>query len=286
MQRVAEPRRLPFRVTAWLDSQIYTTSNVFLSADGAVDAGENATVSATTVFLKAEVLPIAVGRTLLTPSVGFSYQRYLHGLGGDKPAIEDLDFDSYSLPIALNCRFGRGWEASASYVVGSLYSVRGAPDYELIYRSRTAALGLRKLSELGKNTVIIAGAGVSYSDTWTSLRDVPATLGYRDDRNDKLEAALDLSLYRFVGAWTFAPYARLAWSDYTHWQEGAFTDYDRRDLTVGGGLSVSYAFAPWGSVRVFGGYDLRDSNLDGGSGPDYTYGAGTLGGGVSVRLQY
>lgn len=286
VQRVAEPRRLPFRVSASIDEQLYVTNNVFLAPDGEADAGADATILASTFFLQIEGLPSAVGTGLLTPSAGFAYQRYLHGLTTHDAAIEDLDFDSFSFPLGVSYRFGRGWEAAAGFSIGSLYSARGEPDYELIYRSRTATLGLRKVTELAKNTVLVAGGGIGYSDTWTSLRDVPAPLGYRDDRNDRIDISADAALYRFSGAWTLSPFVRALLADYAHWQEGAFADHDRRDLTLAAGFSASLAFESWGSLRFFVGYDLRDSNLDGGSGPDYTYDAGTLGGGLTFRLRY
>ncbi len=284
VQRVAQLRKLPFRLTVTLDEQLYATDNVFLSADGAPDAGEEATILASTFVLRAEGLPAPVGRGLLVPSASFVYQRYLHGLSTNDTAIEDLDFDSFSLPLSVAYRFGRGWEASAGFTVGSLYSVRGDPSYELLYRTHTGTLGLRKVTEVAKNTLFVAGGGIGYSDTWTSLRGVDAAARYRDDRNDKFDYSLDAALYHFAGAWTFSPFVRLAYTDYVHWQEGAFNDQDREDITFGAGLSVSFAFKTWGSVRAFAGYDLRESSLD--APIDYSYDAGTLGGGITLSLRY
>ena len=291
IQRVAQPRKLPFRVSATLDEQLYVTNNVFLAADDSPDADEDATILASTFLLRVEGLPTAVGRGLLVPSVSFSYQRYLHGISTDDPAIESLDFDSFSLPLSVAYRFGRGWEASAGFTVGSLYSIRGNPSYELLYRTHTATLGLRKATQIAKNTLFVAGGSLAYSDTWTSLRDVDPALAYRDDRNDKVEYSLDAALYRFAGAWTFSSFVHLTYTDYVHWQEGGHEDFDRADLTLGAGFSASFAFKNWGSLRAFVGYDLRDSSLDGSSSgstvePDYTYDAGTLGAGVTLSLRY
>lgn len=287
VQRIARPRRLPFKIAASLDEQLYATNNVFLSADDAADSDEDATLLASTFVLRVEGLPTAVGRGLLTPSASFVYQRYLHGLSTDDPAIEDLDFDSFSLPLGVSHHFGRGWEASAGFTVASLYSVRGEPAYELLFRTHTASLGLRKVSELAPSTLLVAGAGISYSDTWTSLRGIPAPLGYRDDRNDSLGASLDAALYRFVGAWTFSGQLRLSHTDYRHWQEAAFNSLDRDDLTLSAGLSATRSFGKHASVRAFVGYDRRDSSLDGDSGePDYTYDAGTLGAGLTLTVRY
>ena len=291
VQRVAQPRKLPFRVSATFDEQLYVTNNVFLAADGAPDAGEDATILASTFLLRVEGLPSAVGRGLLVPSLGFGYQRYLHGLSTNDPGIEALDFDSFSLPLSVAYRFGHGWEASAGFTIGSLYSVRGDPSYELLYRTHTGTLALRKVTEVAKNTLFVAGGSLGYSDTWTSLRNVPSALAYRDDRNDKAEYSLDAALYRFAGAWTFSPFVHLTYTDYVHWQEGGHEDFDRADLSFGAGVSASFAFKTWGSVRAFVGYDLRGSTLDGSlSGstvePDYTYDAGTLGAGLTLSLRY
>ena len=169
--------------------------------------------------------------------------------------------------------------------------MRGDPSYELLYRTHTGSLGLRKVTEIAKNTLFVAGGNIGYSDTWTSLRDIAPGARYRDDRNDKFDYSVDAALYRFVGAWTFSPFVRLAYADYLHWQEGGAQDFGRDDFTLGAGLSASFAFKSWGSLRAFVGYDLRESSLDGSTSggtaePDYSYDAGTLGAGVTLSVRY
>lgn len=277
VQRVADPRRLPFKVTATLDEQLYATSNVFLEPSGS-GSPEDAVILATTGILRIDGLARSVGSTVLIPSASFIWQRYLHGIATTDGTIEELDFDSYSLPLALAVRFGQGWEATATFNSSAIYSVRGAPDYELLFRSYTPSLALRKIIELAETRFLIASASTAYSNTWTSAT------GVEDNRNDRADLTLDVAYMHLLGRWTLNPFARANFSHYIHWQEAVNQDYDRDDLTLSSGLSVSYAFNDWSSLRVFASYDLRFSDSD--SSVDYTYHSGSAGLGATLSLRY
>ena len=281
-QRVAEPRRLPFRLTASFDEQLYVASNVFLAPNDSPVNDTGALVSTTTVALGADTLPVVVGEGRLVFSAAIVWQRFLHGLATSNPDIEALDFDSYSLPLGATYNWGRGWEAAASIGVGSLYSIGDSPSHELLYRNHTPSLALRKLTRLSDGLLLSLGGGISYSDTDASLHDVPAFLGYREDRNDRVDASLSAALYAFDGPWTLSPSLRVAHGHYLHWQESRFVDQDRDDLTASLGLTVTYAFADWGTARAFATYDIRESS----GGVDYDYSSGTAGLGLSLALRF
>jgi hypothetical protein len=283
IQRVAEPRRIPFRFSASFDQQLYVASNVFLTPDDNPGNDTGALVSTTTLSVGLDTLPVVVGEGRLVFSVGFGWQRNLHGLATSDQAIEDLDFDSYFLPVTASYRWGRGWEARASVTFGSIYSIKDAPSHELIYRGLTPALSLRKISRLSGHLVSAAGASISVSDTWASRHDVPPVFSYRDDRNDRVDLSLDAALYAVDGPWTLSPSIRLVRSHYLHWQEGGFNSQDRDDLVASAGLVVSYSFADWGAARAFATYDLRESS---GGIVDYDYGAGSAGFGLSLGIRF
>ncbi len=283
-QRVAEPRRLPFLVTASVGEQLYATSNVFLVDDSSAVADTDALVSSTTVSVDVALLPRVVGQGQFVAGAALVYQRNIHDLATSDQTIADLDFDSYALPLSAAYRWGHGWEASASLTLGALYSVGDEPSHELLYRHLTPALALRKLTELREGLILSTGASVSYADTWTSLHDVAPAFGYRDDRNDKIEGGLDAALYRFSGRWTVAPSIRLSYGHYLHWEEGAFAAYDRDDLTVNTGLAVAYALGNWGAMRAYANYDIRSS--DTGRVANYDYKSGSVGLGLSLSVKF
>lgn len=283
-QRVAEPRRLPFLITASVSEQLYATDNVFLVDDASAAADTGALVSSTSVSVDIDMLPRVIGKGQLVAGAALVYQRNIHDLATSDQTIADLDFDSYSLPVSAAYRWGHGWEASASLTLGALYSVGDQPSHELLYRHLTPALALRKLTELREGLILATGASLSYADTWTSLHGVAPAFGYRQDRNDKIEGAIDTALYRISGPWTIAPSIRLSYGDYLHWEEGAFTAYDRDDLTLNTGLSVAYALGRWGSLRAYANYDIRTSDSD--SLADYDYEAGTVGLGLSLAMRF
>jgi hypothetical protein len=288
VQRIAEPRKLPFKLNLSTDTQVYFTNNVLLQPEDNPQSDSDAVVFANTVSLRIEGKSLAVFDGLLTPSVALVYQRYYHGISSDDPARDDLDFDSYSIPFTLRYRTQNGWEASLGVTAGSIYSLNAATSYDNIYRNLTPSLGVRKLVGLDRDNLLSFGGTVSYSATWA---DTPGGIfDYRDDRNDKIDVALDAAYYHFRGRWTYNLYGRVALTDYQHYQEaGLFTgrDVDRRDTTYAMGAGVSYALAPWAAARAFTSLDWRDSNRDGDLlGDDYTYEAANLGLGVSLNFAF
>ncbi len=283
--RVAEPRRLPLRLTAVLEQQLHTTDNVFLAPRGSAQDDEKAVVSVSTVSLRADTLPAVIGNGQWVSGFGYTYQRHIHGVGQNDDAIADLDFESHSTPASLSYRWGTGWETTLGASLGQLYSVRGGPAHEKLYSALTVSGALRKLTELDQGLLLSVGATAAQAETWTRTGDVAPVLRYRDDRNDKFDLGLDTALYFLGDAWVIVPYASLTATRYAHYQEAGFTDVDRDDLTLATGLSASWNFTPWCSVRAYTGYDRRFSSEDGGAN-DYTYAAGTLGFGLSLSARY
>lgn len=279
-QRIAEPRKLPFKLYVAYDAQVYYTDNVNLVPSSQTE--DYALIVANTLALRAEFKSWAVGEGLLTPSVGFNFQRFYHGVGSNDH--EDLDFDSYSVPLSLRYRFGANWEATLGFAGSSIYSLEGPPKYHLIFRSYSPSLSLRKLIGFGQNQILSLGTGLSYAFTKADRDGIPPILSFRDDRNDKIEFSTDIAYYYLHGKWVAGPYARLSYSDYSHYQEGAFNDVDRRDITGSVGLSISYNFTPWASARAFTSYDWR--NPQGDSPVDYSYKTTNAGLGVTLSASF
>lgn len=278
-QRIAEARKLPFKLTLAYDLQVFYTSNVFLSPGSEVES----VVVANTVQARADFNSFAVGEALATPSVGLVYQRYYHGLGTGDQLRQDLDFDAYTLPLALRVRFGEGWEATASVTGTAVYSLEGPPSYNLTYQSISTAAGLRKTIALSRDQIVVLGTGVNFVKTDS---DVPvAPFNYRDDRNDKIDVSLDAAYYLLKDKWLFSGYTRLLHSDYRHYQEAGFADVDRRDLTFTVGASATYNINEWASARVFTSADWRDS-LGANNTVDYSYKTQNLGVGLSLIASF
>lgn len=279
-QRIAEPRRLPFKLHLVYDLQVYHTDNVNLVPDN--QSEDYAIIVANTLAARADFNSVAVGDALLTPSAGLTYQRYYHGVGTDDH--EALDFDSYSVPLSLRYRFGANWEATLGFTASAIYSLEGPPSYHRIYSACTPSLNLRKLVGLSQTNLVSFGAGLGYSFTESDRDGIPAFLSYREDRNDKLDVSADVAYYHLVGKWVVSPYARLVFSDYSHYQEAAFTDVERRDLTGSIGISATYNLTPWASARAFASYDWRNS--EGNSPVDYGYKATNAGLGLTLTAAF
>ena len=272
-QRVADARKLPFTVTGSLDEQFYYTDNVNLAERVFTEA----MIVASTTSVRAETLPVVLGEGQLLVSLAANYQRFWHGIGDRANSnLVALDFNNFTLPLNAAFRWGQGWEAAAGLSYNRLYSAAG---FNRLYSATSPTLDLHKLTQLSDNLILSTGLGVGYSSTWANVS------GPRDDRNDKLDASADASLYVIRGKWVLSPTVRLGYADYLHWEELANTPFDRTDLTLSTGLSLAYNFASWGSARVYTNYDRRmsESSL---AGYDYDYAAATVGIGLGLNLRY
>lgn len=278
VQRIAETRKRPFKLTLGYDVQALFTTNVFLSPNNEVES----VILAHTLQTRAEFNSIPLGEGLLTPSAGLVYQRYNHAVGTGDQARQDLDFDAYSLPLALRYRYGNNWEFTFGITPTAVYSLEGPPSYDLTYKSISTTLSARKLINLGGNQLLALGAGVNFVKTDAQVPVAP--FDYRDDRNDKIDTSLDVGYYYLKNAWVFGSYVRLTYSDYFHYQEAAFTDVDRKDLTVSLGLSASYAINKWATARAFTSADIRKPQ--GNSFVDYGYQTTNLGLGLSLSASF
>ncbi len=287
VQRLAEPRGLPFKLTLSADSQVYYTNNVQLADDSSPSSNSDAIVLGNTLSVRLSGNPITAGEGLLTPAVGVVYQNFRHGIGSDDTSRKNLDFDAYSLPLSLTYRFGEGWEATAGVTAGAVYRIHGAGDYKRIVGSYTPSVSLRKLFPISQEQVLVVSGSLSRSFTKATRDSVLLGLApYRDDRNDKLDAALDVTHYILKGNWIFTPYARVAYADYAHYEEAAFVapvSVDRDDWTLSAGFVTTYKINDWFSARAFVGYEVRDSE----SGPfTYSYESASVGVGVSGSISF
>ncbi|MFA6959357.1 MAG: autotransporter outer membrane beta-barrel domain-containing protein [Opitutaceae bacterium] len=286
-QRIAEPRKLPVKFTFAYDAQFYSVNNVNLAPSGT--AKEDALILSNALSVSAEFHSMAVGPGVLTPSIGLSFQRFNHGIGNGN-TYNDLDFDSYSIPLSLRYRFGANWDATLGVNTNAVYSLDGsAAGYHEIFRSYSPSLGLHKLISLSQNQILSLGTGLSYAYTKSDRDSVPAGFTpFRDDRNDKWDASLDAAYYYLHGQWTVGPYARIGYSYYLHYQESALlppaVNVDRQDLTFSVGLSVTYAITPWASARVFTSFEDRESLGD--SAFDYGYSNTNAGLGLTLSASY
>jgi hypothetical protein len=273
-QRIAQPRGSLLKFLVSYDAQVYFTNNVFLTRADPVDA----VIVANTFSVRAETPSWAVAGGLLTPSLGFTFQRYNHGLGTQDAARKSLDFDSYSLPLNLRFRFGENWEANLGFTTSSIYRLNGPPDYHFIFRSYTPALSLNKAIGLTAHQILSLSAGASYAFT---KADTDSTPTISADRNDKYDVFASAGYYYFHDKWTVGPYASVIRSTYRHYEEFGPVSVNRRDTTCSLGASVNYAFNPHASARLFTSFDWRNSTSQ-----IYTYDAANAGVGLTLSATF
>ena len=270
-QRIAEPRTLPFKLTFSYDVQAIYVTNVFLSSR----IETSSVILANTLITSAEFDSIPVGEALLTPSVGLVYQRYNHGLFTNDQQRQDLDFDTYTLPFNLLLRCGDNWEFSLGVAGTAVYSLE--PTYDLTYKSISTSLSARKTFTFGQNKILTTGASVNFVKTDAEV--LPGL--YRADRNDKIDTSFDVGYYYLKNNWVFGSFSRLTYTDYLHYQEAVFTDYDRRDLSFSIGVSATYNINKWASARAFTSTDWRHAL---GDDPFNSYGYKNTNLGVGLSL--
>ncbi len=270
-QRLAQRRNFPIKFSLSYDAQVYYTNNVYLTSNNPVDA----VILANTVSILAETPSMAFANGLLTPSIGFTYQRYNHGIGTGDSNRTSLDFDSYNLPVNLSFRFGNNWEADLNFTTSSIYRLNGTPDYHLIYRSNTPTFSLRKLVSLGANHILSMTVGTDYCFTESK------SPGVSEDRNDKYDFFANAGYYYIHGKWTLGPYASVTRSIYRNYEEFGPVSMGRRDTTCSVGASANYNFNRWASARVFTSFDWRNSTSE-----LYTYDAANAGVGATLSANF
>ena len=208
------------------------------------------------------------GSAAFSPYIGMSYNRLDH-FGED--FLEVMDMSSLGLYMFGLVQFPSGWALRPGL---SYAQDRESNDNERIYSELFPNFALLKTFSLGRSVSILdfsLGHHFTDSPSYTII-------GNGDDR-DRLELSTRWTVITNIGKLEIAPYARLAFLDYS---KG--TMEDRKDLMREVGLNLEYPFNKYVSANFFARYISRLSK--GRRKPNYDFERFDGGGGAGLKAKF
>jgi len=253
-------------VNVSLDSQYLYTSNALLDDGNKKSAG--LLISSVEADLNAP--PVTLGPGQLFTQLGYQYQWFNYGLGGAN--LHTLDFDAATLHADALYQLPDQYEIDASLEYTRLLSE--ANNYDEVYRELVPTLGLAKSFQLQSNLQL----GVDYSADYRITGEPPFQSQSRS-ANNRTDQSLALTLnWQVAPKVILRPFYRFQYSYYPNY----YADHSRTDYLNTVGLSASYCFNSWSSIRIFIDYEILDTNSQ--IIPDYH--KLDAGGGVAAEFKF
>lgn len=246
-----------------LDVQYYYTSNALLTERDKIDTG----LLVSTAWAAFAPTPFALGDGQLAIRAGYREQMYLYGLDSTDNQLNNFDFDVATVFAGARWLWREQWV----FGLGTEYNryLSHENDWNEFYTELLLAWGVERVFSFSERTQLVLGYAGGYH--WTHTDPIPTS-----DVNDRLDSILSLTLTQeILPQLLLQPYYRFQVAQYS--QSG-----DRTDLFHTVGLSLSYLFTEWASVRVFASYEVRNSDDD--SVQDFQN--LNAGGGVSFVLRF
>lgn len=232
---------------AGADSQFFFTSNMFLEEDNPGTDLTDTTLFVNTVHLAASTPAIEVGNGLLGARAGFQHSWFNYGLGDSTDGLNDFDFDAQTVMAEARYRIN-GWLFEAGIEWTRLLD--HSPDYfdyDKFYSEVVPRWGLSRHFYWSESKVFT----VSYQGHY---RVTDSTGSLVSDANDRTDQALYVNYsHALTPHIVIQPYYRFQYSYFTQAD-------DRTDLFHTVGLTLSYIFNEYFSVRAFASYERRDSD--------------------------
>ena len=269
LQLAQQPRWNWFNFS--LDNQYFYTSNAFLSGTASGNAIRGTTLLVTTGDGEVDVPPILTPYGQLFTQLGYQYQRFWYGLGDAHNNVRRLDFDLATLYLQAQYDLPGQWSIGGNVSYNRLLD---HSDFDEFYKEVVPTLSVEKIFNIRDNLQ----ATLEYSGNYHETDEVPYP-GYSRQANNRTDQALDFALtWQAAPKVIVRPFYRFQYSYYP----GYFQSQSRNDFLHTLGISASYCFNQWSSIRVFLSYELRDS--DAATVPDYR--KFDAGGGVSLAFRF
>ena len=266
-QYVVVPKQKPQWIELSLDSQLMYTSNVFLTEKGTVDS----TLAVHTLLAGIAPTPWDVPGGKLQVRAGYRHQFFQYGLLTSHPElVNNIDFDVSTVYTQARYQFLANWVAT----VGVDYNRLLSPDQDRgeFYVEVLPNWALERAIQINQDSLLTLGYSGNYH--FTRADQEPKDINNRTDHTLSL-----IYSYKLWDKLVLQPYYRLM---YTRYEENQLQTGPRQEWLNSAGLSLTYYFTEWASIRTFINYDKRTSD-------DPTvqdYHKWDTGGGVSVYLRF
>jgi hypothetical protein len=216
----------------------------------------------------------------LAPRVGFRYQWYIYEPSSEIPlsVFDTNDFNFDVMTVFADTRFvwGDGWIAGVGFEWNRLLGFEPVAnyDYQQFYQEWVPTWRFGKAFAFSDEMVLTAEYFGDYR--FTNV-DPIAVLGLPSNINDRTDHGIRIQYsHELLENFYVQPWYRF---QYTYWTQVAGGQNDFLNTV---GLTFSYVFTDWCSVRTFVTYDTKDSDVPFISDYDNL----NAGGGVSLSVRF
>jgi len=269
-QSILKVRRRKTWIEAYVDSQLFYTSNMFLQEETPGAKLTDTSLFVDTVQLAFAPMPTVVKQGTIAPRVGFRYQWFMYGLGDSTRGLDRFNFDAQTLFADVRYRVHGDWIFEGGFEATRL--VGHTPDYDSyreVYSELLPRVGVTRQFSFSETKVLSLSyqANFHFSETAGNPQR-----GVNDRTDQILMAAYNHAL---TPHWVAQPFYRMQYSYYT-------SAGGRSDVLHTIGLSCYYFFTPQISLRAFASYDIKQS--DGRLIPEYRKFDAGLGANLNIRF--
>ena len=226
-----------------LDVQYYYTSNALLTERDKQDTG----MLVTTAWAAFAPTPFALGDGQLAIRAGYRQQTFNYGLDSTSNQLNNFDFTVGSVFAGARWLWRENW----IFGLGAEYNryLSHENDWSEFYTELLLAWGVERVFSFSERTQLSLAYAGGYHFTHTD--PIPTT-----NVNDRLDTILSLTLTQEL-------LPRLLLQPFYRFQVARYTESgNRTDIYNTLGVSLSYLFTEWASVRLFASWEVRNSNDD------------------------
>lgn len=271
-QYIVKTKPRQYWIQASADSQFFYTDNLLLQEEPTENLATDTTVWVNTVNVAFAPSGLKIADNPFQPRVGFRHSTYFYGLGEDEVLERrwnNFDFDLQTAYVEGTMAFLDTWAVTVGSDFTRLMTHERVGNE--FYQEAVPRWAVDKMWQLRDNLILTA----SYDGNYHVTKVDPMPKSAINDRSDH---SLTLALnYEVIPYLRLRPYYRFQVTEYA--DENTGRD-DRRDYLNSLGLTVSYEFNDWSSIRTFIAYDMKDSDdrviadydkLDAGLGASVTF---------------
>jgi hypothetical protein len=227
---------------AFVDTQLYYTSNALLEEKGKSDTG----LAVVTLQAAGNLPTFDLAGGQVATKLGYRHQWWMYSLNDSGSQLNNFDFAVSTFFLQARHTFGENWATGLGLDYNRLLSHDN--EWTEFYTELVPSWYVERNVAFGDTAQLTAGLYGAYH--WTHTDDTIAHI------NDRLDTSFGISYsHQLTEKLVAQPFYRLQWSHYT-------ANSDRNDIYNTLGLSLSYTISDAATIRAFASYENRNSTDD------------------------